>query len=175
MIKYKAFLDLIEGKTSAAQRRRDQRGYGFGDIKQEFKNRPSVIVKTKREKEEEDEDTKNESIDDEELDDIIAESLNTQDRKAIALRFKHNAHTRDRKEKIALSHKADEKTIEERARKMAILLMKKKLAKKPLDSLSVVEKQRLEDLVKKKATLVNKLAIRLKQKILKLERARLNK
>lgn len=179
MIKYKTFLSLIEGKTSAAQRRRNERGYGYQDIKQKYDDRESLIVKTKREKKDEDEDDEDgqvsEEFNDDELDSIILEELNTQDRKEIARRFKLNAKTRLRKEEIALSHKADEKTIEERARKMAILLIKKKFAKKSLDSLSVVEKQRLEHLLKSKSELVKRLTNKLKQKILKLERERLNK
>lgn len=55
------------------------------------------------------------------------------------------------------------------------MLLKKKLAKKPLDKLSVQEKEHLEDLIKKKHNIVAKIAAKLKQKILKLERDRLEK
>ncbi len=184
MITYTDLITLIEGKTSAMQRRRNQRGYSHAAIKSEFEDRPSLLLTTRKKKvKQEDEKEIDESIDDfpeEELEifteqQLILESLNTKDRKDISMRFKKNANIRNRAEKFALSHKADNETIEHRARKMAILLLKKKLAKKPLNSLSVVEKQRLEDLIKKKGVIVEKIAKKLKQKILKLERDRLNK
>lgn len=198
MIKYKELLLTLEGKTSAAQRRRNQRGYSHNEIKGEYNDRPSLVVSVKRirqnnkdqqketERLEKDENKPiKEAIEDiiteEELDNIISEelylesNLNIKARHDIALRFKRSEHSRETAEKKALSHKADTATIEHRAHKMAIMLMKKKLAKKPLDKLSVQEKEHLEDLIKKKHNIVAKLAAKLKQKILKLERDRLEK
>jgi hypothetical protein len=180
MITYTELLTLLEGKTSAMQRRRNQRGFSHAAIKSEFEDRPSLIVKTKKRRPiKNDDDVLDEDVSDEELEvfaeEFLLESLNTKDRKDIALKFKEHKNEKNRAEKIALSHKASRETIEHRAHKMAILLLKKKLAKKPLDSLSIVEKQRLEDLIKKKSIIVDKLSKRLVQKILKLERNRLNK
>lgn len=197
MITYRELVLTLEGKTTAAQRRRNQRGFSHNEIKGEYNDRPSLVVSVKRIRqnnkeqakeqarlENDDDKTVKEELDDiteEELDDIISEELflenklNIKDRHDIALRFKKSEHSRETAEKKALSHKADSATIEHRAHKMAIMLMKKKLAKKPLDKLSVQEKEHLEDLIKKKANIVNKIAAKLKQKILKLERGRLEK
>lgn len=198
MITYKELISLIEGKTSAAQRRRNQRGFSHNEIKNEYSDRPSLVVSVKKvrknQKEQEKEDDRiakdsalkediefNKLISEEELDIFLEEELylesnmNIKARHDVALRFKKSEHTRERAAKLALSHKADEATIEHRARKMAVMLMKKKLAKKPLDKLSVQEKEHLEDLIKKKHIIVDKLAAKLKQKILKLERKRLEK
>lgn len=197
MLKYRDFLLTLEGKTSAAQRRRNQRGYSHNEIKGDYNDRPSLMIRVKqirkdnKDKEKETERLEKEEnkaikeeiediISEEELDDIIEEELlesklNIKARHDIALRFKKSEHNRETAEKKALSHKADEATIAHRAHKMAIMLLKKKLAKKPLDKLSVQEKEHLEDLIKKKANIVNKIAAKLKQKILKLERNRLEK
>lgn len=197
MIKYKELLLTLEGKTSAAQRRRNQRGYSHNEIKGEYNDRPSLVVSVKRirqnnkdqqketERLEKDENKpikeEIEDITEEDLDNIISEelylenNLNIKARHDIALRFKKSEHSRETAEKKALSHKADTATIEHRAHKMAIMLLKKKLAKKPLDKLSVQEKEHLEDLIKKKHNIVAKIAAKLKQKILKLERDRLEK
>lgn len=197
MITYRELVLTLEGKTTAAQRRRNQRGFSHNEIKGEYNDRPSLVVSVKRIRqnnkdqakeqarlENDDDKTVKEELEDiteEELDDIISEELflenklNIKARHDIALRFKKSEHSRETAEKKALSHKADSATIEHRAHKMAIMLMKKKLAKKPLDKLSVQEKEHLEDLIKKKANIVNKIAAKLKQKILKLERDRLEK
>ncbi len=197
MIKYKELLLTLEGKTSAAQRRRNQRGFSHNEIKGEYNDRPSLVVNIKRirqnnkdqqketERLEKDENKpikeEIEDITEEDLDNIISEelylenNLNIKARHDIALRFKKSEHSRETAEKKALSHKADTATIEHRAHKMAIMLLKKKLAKKPLDKLSVQEKEHLEDLIKKKHNIVAKIAAKLKQKILKLERDRLEK
>ncbi len=197
MIKYKELLLTLEGKTSAAQRRRNQRGFSHNEIKGEYNDRPSLVVSVKRirqnnkdqqketERLEKDENKpikeEIEDITEEDLDNIISEelylesNLNIKARHDIALRFKKSEHSRETAEKKALSHKADTATIEHRAHKMAIMLLKKKLAKKPLDKLSVQEKEHLEDLIKKKHNIVAKIAAKLKQKILKLERDRLEK
>lgn len=197
MITYRELVLTLEGKTTAAQRRRNQRGFSHNEIKGEYNDRPSLVVSVKRIRqnnkdqakeqsrlENDDDKTVKEELEDiteEELDDIICEELflenklNIKDRHDIALRFKKSEHSRETAEKKALSHKADSATIEHRAHKMAIMLMKKKLAKKPLDKLSVQEKEHLEDLIKKKSNIVNKIAAKLKQKILKLERDRLEK
>ena len=197
MIKYKELLLTLEGKTSAAQRRRNQRGYSHNEIKGEYNDRPSLVVSVKRirqnnkdqqketERLEKDENKpikeEIEDITEEDFYNIISEelylenNLNIKARHDIALRFKKSEHSRETAEKKALSHKADTATIEHRAHKMAIMLLKKKLAKKPLDKLSVQEKEHLEDLIKKKHNIVAKIAAKLKQKILKLERDRLEK
>jgi len=202
MITYKELISLIEGKTSASQRRRNQRGFSHNEIKSEYSDRPSLVVSVKKvrknQKEQEKEDDRiakdsalkediefNKLISEEELDsfleEVLAEELylesnmNIKARHDVALRFKKSEQSRERATKLALSHKADEATIEHRARKMAVMLMKKKLAKKSLDKLSVQEKEHLEDLIKKKHIIVDKLAAKLKQKLLKLERKRLEK
>ena len=54
------------------------------------------------------------------------------------------------------------------------MLMKKRLARKPLNKLSVGEKERIEKIISKRKTVINRLAMRLTSRVRKIENDRLS-
>lgn len=78
-----------------------------------------------------------------------------------------------RSKKIALKKKSNNAVLIKRARKLAIKMMKEKLAKKKLGSMSVADKMRIERIVAKRGATIDKIAKRLMPKIRKIEQARL--
>jgi hypothetical protein len=58
---------------------------------------------------------------------------------------------------------------------MAIKLMKQKLAKKPLSQMSVAEKERVEKIIAKRGAVVNRMAMKLTQRIRTIEKQRLSR
>ena len=63
--------------------------------------------------------------------------------------------------------------INRRARRLAVKLLKKRLAKKPLNKLSVGEKERIERIIKKRSQLIKRIGMKLVPRIRKVETARL--
>ena len=63
--------------------------------------------------------------------------------------------------------------INRRAGRLAIKLMKKRLAKKPLNKLSIGEKERIERLLAKRRPLIKRIAMKLVPRVRKIETARL--
>jgi hypothetical protein len=66
-------------------------------------------------------------------------------------------------------------TINNRARRMAIKTIKQRLAKKPLNKLSVAEKERLEQRISRMKPVLNRIAMRMAPRVRRLERDRLRK
>jgi hypothetical protein len=56
---------------------------------------------------------------------------------------------------------------------MAIKLMKMRIAKKPLEQLSVAEKERVERIVAARKNVVNRLALKMTSRVRKIEKDRL--
>ena len=106
--------------------------------------------------------------------DVIMEVLSRTERIRAKIRFAKTATKRERRIRIALKTHSTTKTINGRARKLAIITLKKKLAKKPLDKLSVGEKERIERIVSRKKILLNKMAMKLAPKVRKIENDRLS-
>ena len=69
---------------------------------------------------------------------------------------------------------SDSKTINSRARRLAISTIKKRLAKKPLDKLTVGEKERIERIIQKRKKVIDRLALRMAPKVRKIETDRLS-
>jgi hypothetical protein len=92
----------------------------------------------------------------------------------VAMRFARTASTRERKIKIALRRKSSQPQINHRARSLAIRTMKLKLAKKPLDQLSVADKERIEKIMKHRKAVIDRMAVKLIPKIRGIERTRLS-
>ena len=103
----------------------------------------------------------------------IMEVLSRTERIRTAARFRRTKAKRERRLKIALHKTSDSKTINSRARRMAIKTLKARLAKKPLSQLSVAEKERLEQRVARLKPVMNRIAMRLAPRIRRLERDRL--
>ena len=106
--------------------------------------------------------------------DYITEVLSRMERIRAAIRFKQSASKRERKMKIALHTKSSPAKINHRARVMAVKLMKQKLARKPLDKLSIQEKERIERIIKRKGKVLNRMSLKLVSKIKKIESNRLH-
>lgn len=112
---------------------------------------------------------------DELTEDVLNEVLSRVQRIRAKIRFKKSATKRQRKLKIALKRHSTNEQINKRARTLAIKLIKRRLAKKPLNKLSVGEKERLERVIKSRKKVVNRLAMRLTSRVRMVEKNRLSR
>jgi hypothetical protein len=117
----------------------------------------------------EDDDDDDEEDDKEQVDEAISRI----ERMKRKIRFARTKSKRERRRSIAIKRRSTQPVINRRARKHAILMLKKRLARKPLDKLSVQEKERLERIVQQRKKLIDRLAVRLAPKIRKIESERL--
>jgi hypothetical protein len=104
----------------------------------------------------------------------LDEMLSRMARLKMAVKFHQSQSKRTAKMKLALHTKSSPAKIASRARHAAIIAFKTKMAKKPLNTLSIPEKERLEKMVQKKRATITKLANKLLPKIKKIESARLS-
>ena len=104
----------------------------------------------------------------------ILEVLSRVERIRAKIRFARQKAKRSRKLKIALKRRSSVPVLNRRARKLAIRLVKQRLAKKPLNKLSVGEKERLERIIQKRKQLIGRVAMRLVPRIRKVESGRLS-
>ena len=103
----------------------------------------------------------------------INEVLSRAERIKAKIRFARSESKRERKIQVALKRHSDTKTLNNRARKLAIVTMKKRLAKKPLDKLTVGEKERIEGIIQKRKVAIDRLAMRMVPRVRKIEQDRL--
>lgn len=111
---------------------------------------------------------------DELKEEVLNEVLSRMERMKAKIRFARSQSKRERKLKIALKTRSNNKTINKRARRLAIEVIKQRLAKRPLDKLSVAEKERLEDAIQRRKAIINRLAMKMAPKIRKIENDRLS-
>lgn len=104
----------------------------------------------------------------------INEVLSRSERIKAKARFKRSEAKRERKVKIALKTRSSNTTINKRARKLAIQLMKKRIAKKPVSQMSVAEKERVERMIEKRKAIIGRVAMKLVPRIRKIETNRLS-
>lgn len=120
-------------------------------------------------------DETGEVVDDEPLDEaVLLEVLSRAERIRARLRLLRTQAKRNRKLKIALHKKSDNKTIKKRARRLAVALLKKRIMKKSPGQLTIAEKERVEAIIKKRKKTIDRLAMRLMSKIRKIEDQRLS-
>ena len=105
---------------------------------------------------------------------IIMEVLSRAERMRAKTRFKRSEAKRERKTKIALKTRSSNKTINTRARRLAVNLMKQRIVKKPLNQMSVGEKERVERIIANRKVALNRIAMKLVPRIKKIETARLS-
>jgi phosphopantetheine adenylyltransferase len=117
----------------------------------------------------------NEKDDDEEDDKEVNEAIGRIERIKRGIRFKRTSAKRERLKSIALKRMSSSGVIQKRARRHAVIMMKQRLARKPLDKLSTQEKERLENFIQKRKALINRLAQRIAPKIRQIEKDRLQK
>lgn len=78
------------------------------------------------------------------------------------------------KEKIALKKRSSTEVINRRARRMAVKAMEKRLARnKPLGSLSVPEKERIERIISRRKAVISRLAMKIVPHVRAIEKDRL--
>lgn len=104
----------------------------------------------------------------------ILEVLSRSERIRAKLRFARSQSKRERRTAIALKSRSNTTTLNKRARRLAIDTMKKRLAKKPLEKLSVSEKERIEAIIAKRKNVIDRIAMRLVPKVKKIENDRLS-
>jgi hypothetical protein len=112
-------------------------------------------------------------LSDELSEEVLNEVLSRVERIRAKLRFHKSEGKRERKLKIALHRHSTSTQINGRARHMAIKLMKMRIAKKPLEQLSVAEKERVERIVAARKNVVNRLALKMTSRVRKIEKDRL--
>ncbi len=104
---------------------------------------------------------------------VILEVLSRAERIRAKLRFARSEAKRERKTAIALKSRSNTATLNKRARRLAIETMKKRLARKPLEKLSVAEKERIEATIAKRKKIIDRIAMRLVPRVTKIESDRL--
>ena len=106
--------------------------------------------------------------------DVIMEVLSRAERIRAKIRFSRTQAKRERRTRIALKTHSNTATLNKRARRLAVNMMKKRLAKKPLDKLSVGEKERIEATIAKRKKVIDRIAMRLVPRVKKTENDRLS-
>lgn len=103
----------------------------------------------------------------------LDEVLSRTERIKVGMRFARSETKRERKLQIALKRHSDPKTLNRRARQLAIRMLKERLVHRPSAELSIAEKERVEQMLAQRKGMVDKLALKLVPKIKKIERERL--
>jgi phosphopantetheine adenylyltransferase len=104
----------------------------------------------------------------------LMEVLSRSERLRAKMRFAKTKSKRERRMMIVLKTRSNTETLNKRARRMAIQLMKKRIAKKPLSQLSIGEKERLERVIQSRKQLIGRIAMKLTPRMRKIEQNRLS-
>ena len=114
----------------------------------------------------------------EEVDDLKEETINEvlsrAERIRSKIRFARTKTKRERKLRIALRTRSGTAKVNQRARRMAVKVLKARLARKPIDKLTVGEKERLERIVQKRKAVINRIAMKMVPNIRRIETNRLS-
>jgi hypothetical protein len=111
-----------------------------------------------------------------ELEDVpIMEVLSRAERIRSKIRFANTSSKRKRAIKIALKTRSSIGKVNNRARRLAVKLMKLRIAKRPLDKLSIGEKERLEKIVQKRKKVLDRISMKLVARVRKVENDRLSR
>jgi hypothetical protein len=121
-----------------------------------------------------DEET-NEEIEVEEFAPEVNEVLSRTERLKLKARFARSETKREVKLRMALRSHSNNKQLNKRARRLAEKKLKEKIARKPVDKLSLSEKERVERIIQSRPNLVSRLAIKLLPRIKDIEKTRLSK
>ena len=118
-----------------------------------------------------------EPVEDDEKDikeEALMEVLSRFERMRAKMRFAKTKSKRERRMAIALKARSNSQTINKRARRMAVILMKKRIARKPLSQLSIGEKERLEKIIQNRKAVIGRIAMKLTPRMRKIEQNRLS-
>ena len=102
----------------------------------------------------------------------LAEALTRAQRLKLKMAMKRNKAKIAMKRKLALKRHSTPDVLKKRARKLAIKMLKKKYGKKPVNQLSMAERERIEKLLKTKQGLINRLTIKMIPVVRKIEAKR---
>jgi len=105
---------------------------------------------------------------------VIMEVLSRAERIRAKMRFARTASKRERRLQIALHTRSSAAKINQRARRMAVKVMKQKIAKKPLHKLSLGEKERIERIIERRKAVIGRIAMKMVPRIRKIENDRLS-
>jgi hypothetical protein len=105
----------------------------------------------------------------------ILEVLSRTERMRAKVRFAKSKSKREVKAKIALKSHAPAKKVNQRARRLAIKLMKKRMLRgRDYNKISVGEKERIERVITKRKQVIDRVALKLIPRIRNVEKARLS-
>lgn len=105
----------------------------------------------------------------------LMEVLSRQERMKAKFRLRKTQSKRERTTKIALKKYSDTKTINKRARRLAIKLMKQRILRgRNPAKISVGEKERLEKTIAARKDVINRVAQKLVSRVRKVEKARMS-
>ena len=105
----------------------------------------------------------------------IMEVLSRTERMKAKFRLRRTASKRARSTKIALKRYSSTDTINKRARRLAIMLMKKRMLRgRNPSQVSIGEKERIERAIAKRKNIVGRIASKLVSRIRKVEKARMS-
>lgn len=106
---------------------------------------------------------------------VLMEVLSRIERMRARVRFAKTKSKRERQVKLALRRTSSNATINKRARRLAIKLMKQRMLRgRPASALSIGEKERIETMIQKRKSVVNRIAMKLTSRVRQVEKARLN-
>lgn len=103
----------------------------------------------------------------------LNEVLSRAERIRSKMRFARTQAKRERRLEIALRTRSSTGKINSRARRMAVKLMKQRIARKPLNKLSVGEKERIERIIERRKAAINRIAMKMVPRIRRIENDRL--
>jgi nicotinic acid mononucleotide adenylyltransferase len=104
----------------------------------------------------------------------LNEVLSRMERIRAKARFARTKSKRQRKTMIALKKHSNAATLNARARKLAVKLIKTRIARKDPSKMSIGEKERAEKFLSTRKALINRLAMKLVSKVRKIENDRLS-
>lgn len=104
---------------------------------------------------------------------VILEVLSRAERIKAKVRFARTQTKRERKTRIALKTRSTPKVINKRARRLAVNMMKQRIAKRPLNTLTVAEKERVERIVHARKKVIDRIAMKMVGRVRKTENDRL--
>jgi hypothetical protein len=105
----------------------------------------------------------------------LMEVLSRQERMRAKMRLRRTSAKRERSTKIALKRFSNPATINKRARRLAIKLMKKRLLRgRDPSKISIGEKERIEKTMSKRKVVIGRVAQRLVSRVRKVEKSRMS-
>lgn len=104
----------------------------------------------------------------------LMEVLSRSERLRAKMRFAKTKSKRERRMMVVLKTRSNTATLNKRARRMAIQLMKQRIAKKPLSQLSIGEKERLDKVIQSRKQMIGRIAMKLTPRMRKIEQNRLS-